>query len=97
MADQQQHGNNPLVERMLHDYLLERRLRQRGIGALQLCRHKELPHLRKVLKVTATDMVETPDPSTSPSARANSECTSAFVFDRPDRDALVVTRGAGDA
>lgn len=92
MADQHQHGNDPLVGRMFHDYRIEQRLAQGGMGAVYVCRHKELPHLRKVLKVIATELIETPDPSTSPSARANAERTRAFVFDRFEREAMAVSR-----
>jgi serine/threonine protein kinase len=92
MEDEHHHGSDPLVGRMVYDYLIERRLAQGGMGAVYLCRHKELPNLRKVLKVITTELIEAPDPSTSPLARATAERTRAFVFDRFEREAMAVSR-----
>jgi serine/threonine protein kinase len=92
MADKHQHGSDPLVGRMFHDYRIEEQIAQGGMGAVYLCRHKELPHLRKVLKVIASELLEAPDPRASPSVRANAERTRAFVFDRFEREAAAVSR-----
>jgi serine/threonine protein kinase len=92
MADEHQHRSDPLVGRMFHDYRIEEQIAQGGMGAVYLCRHKELPHLRKVLKVIASELLEAPDPSASPSVRANAERTRAFVFDRFEREAAAVSR-----
>jgi serine/threonine-protein kinase len=92
MTDEHQHANDPLVGRMYNDYRIEQRIAQGGMGAVYLCRHRELPNVLKVLKVIATELIETPDPSASPSARANAERARAFVFDRFEREAAAVSQ-----
>jgi serine/threonine protein kinase len=86
MADQHQHESDPLVGRMFHDYRIEKQLAKGGMGAVYLCRHRELPDVLKVLKVIASEL-EAPDPSASPEARANAERERAFVSDRFEREA----------
>src|SRR5688572_29854270 len=92
MANEYQHGSDPLVGRTFHDYRIEEQIAQGGMGAVYVCRHKELPHLRKVLKVIASELIETPDPSASPSTRANAERARAFVVDRFEREAAAVSQ-----
>src|SRR5262245_26069218 len=86
MADEH-HGSDPLVGRMFHDYRIERPIARGGMGAVYLCRHCELTDVLKVLKVIASELVEVPDPSASPEARANAERERAFVADRFEREA----------
>lgn len=92
MADQHQHANDPLLGTMFHDYIVESLLTQGGMGAVYLCRHKELPTLRKVLKVIPTELLEEPDPSASPSARESAERARAFLRDRFEREAIAVSQ-----
>jgi serine/threonine protein kinase len=92
MADEHQHRSDPLVGMMFCDYRIESRIAQGGMGAVYLCRHRELSNVRKVLKVIASELIEAPDPSASPSARANAEQTRAFVFDRFEREARAVSQ-----
>ena len=92
MTDEYQHGSDPLVGRMFHDYVIEARLAQGGMGAVYVCRHRELPNVRKVLKVIAPELIEEPDPSASSSARANAERTRTFVADRFEREAAAVSQ-----
>jgi serine/threonine protein kinase len=90
MADQ--HANDPLLGTMFQDYVVERLLAQGGMGAVYLCRHVELRHLCKVLKVISTELIEEPDPSASPPVRANAERARAFLLDRFEREAVAVSR-----
>jgi len=55
-----------------------------------VCRHRELPNVRKVLKVIATELLEAPDPSSLD--RANAERTRAFLADRFEREAVAVSQ-----
>jgi serine/threonine-protein kinase len=77
---------------MFHGYVIEHRIAQGGMGAVYLCRHRELPDKRKVLKVIVTELIQAPDPYASPSARANAEQVRAFVVDRFEREAQAVSR-----
>jgi len=77
---------------MFHDYRIEGQIAQGGMGAVYLCRHKELPNLCKVLKVIASELIEAPDSSASSSARANAERARAFVADRFEREAMAVSK-----
>jgi len=77
---------------MFHDYVIEQQIGQGGMGAVYVCRHRELQNIRKVLKVIATELMEAPDPSSSPSVRADAERARAFVFDRFEREAAAVSR-----
>jgi serine/threonine protein kinase len=86
MADEH-HGSDPLVGRMFHDYRIEKQLAKGGMGAVYLCQHRELPDVRKVLKVIASELIEAPDPAASPEARMNAERERAFVSDRFEREA----------
>jgi serine/threonine protein kinase len=90
MADQ--HTNDPLLGTMFQDYVVERLLAQGGMGAVYLCRHVELRHLCKVLKVISTELIEEPDPSAAPLVRANAERARAFLLDRFEREAVAVSR-----
>jgi len=90
MADQHQHGSDPLVGRMFHDYVIEAEIGRGGMGAVYVCRHRELPNVRKVLKVIATELLEAPDPSSLD--RANAERTRAFLADRFEREAVAVSQ-----
>jgi len=92
MADQHWHASDPLLGTMFHDYIVERLLAQGGMGAVYLCRHKELPNLRKVLKVIPAELLKEPDPSTSPSARESAERARAFLLDRFEREAMAVSQ-----
>jgi serine/threonine protein kinase len=92
MADQHHHGSDPLVGRMFHDYVIEEQIGQGGMGAVYVCRHRELQNVRKVLKVIATELIEAPDPSSSPLDRANAERARAFLFERFEREAVAVSR-----
>jgi len=87
MADQHHHGSDPLVGRLFHDYRIEARIAKGGMGAVYLCRHRELQDSLKVLKVVANELIEAPDPSASPEARAKAERERAFVADRFEREA----------
>lgn len=90
MADQ--NANDPLLGAKFHDYLVEGLLDQGGMGAVYLCRHAELPHLCKVLKVMSSELTEEPDQAASPSVRAEKERTRAFLLDRFEREAVAVSK-----
>ena len=90
MADQ--HANDPLLGTRFHDYRIEQQLARGGMGAVYLCRHVELPHVCKVLKVIATELIEEPDQSAPLSVRANAERARAFIFDRFEREAAAVSQ-----
>jgi len=92
MADQHHHGNDPLVGRMFHDYVIEQQIGQGGMGAVYVCRHRELQNVRKVLKVIATELLEAPETSSSPLDRANAERAREFLSDRFEREAVAVSR-----
>lgn len=91
MADEHLHRSDPLVGRMFHDYRIEEQIAEGGMGVVYVCRHRELPHLRKVLKVIASDL-EAPNASVSSAARANAERERAFVADRFEREARAVAQ-----
>jgi serine/threonine-protein kinase len=91
MADQHHHGNDPLVGQMFHDYVIEQQIGQGGMGAVYVCRHRELQNVRKVLKVIATELLEAPETS-SPLDHANAERARAFLSDRFEREAVAVSR-----
>lgn len=90
MADQ--NANDPLLGTKVNDYVVECLLAQGGMGAVYLCRHAELPHLRKVLKVISSELTEQPDPAASPSVRAEKERTRAFLLDRFEREAVALSK-----
>jgi eukaryotic-like serine/threonine-protein kinase len=90
MADQNAH--DPLLGTRVHDYLVERLLDQGGMGAVYLCRHAELPHICKVLKVISSELTEELDQAASPSVRAERERTRAFLLDRFEREAVAVSK-----
>src|SRR6185295_2873424 len=90
MADQ--HANDPLLGTMFHDYRIECVLAQGGMGAVYFCRHRELQHICKVLKVIAPALIEEPDPTASLPVRASAERSRAFLFDRFEREAAAVSQ-----
>jgi serine/threonine-protein kinase len=94
MADQHHHGSgiDPLVGRMFHDYVIEAEIGRGGMGAVYVCRHRELQNVRKVLKVIASELLEAPETSSSPSDHANAERARAFLCDRFEREAMAVSR-----
>lgn len=77
---------------MFHDYVIEEQIGQGGMGAVYVCRHRELQNVRKVLKVIAMDLLEAPETSSSPSEHANAERARAFLSDRFEREAVAVSR-----
>lgn len=77
---------------MFHDYVIEEQIGQGGMGAVYVCRHRELQNVRKVLKVIATELLEEPATSSSPSEHANAERARAFLRDRFEREAVAVSR-----
>lgn len=77
---------------MFHDYIIEAEIGRGGMGAVYLCRHRELQNVRKVLKVIATELLEAPETSLSPSDHANAERARAFLSDRFEREAVAVSQ-----
>jgi serine/threonine protein kinase len=75
---------------MFHDYVIEEQIGQGGMGAVYVCRHRELQNVRKVLKVIAMDLVDAPATSSSASD-ANAERARAFLSDRFEREAVAVS------
>lgn len=74
---------DPLLGQTIYDYRIEAKLAHGGMGAVYLCRHKELPAIRKVLKVVLADLLKESDEKAS---------LRSLVLERFEREADVVSR-----